>query len=154
MLGTMILSSVVLVALSVQAPPPAAVATSPTYRIGVGDVLAIQVWEEDDLTGQYTVEGDGAVAFPLVGRVPAADLAVHDFEASLQTRLADGFLRRPLVRVQVAEYRSRRVFVMGEVARPGPIPGRAAACAFGGTASAAPDRRAGPRRHRAPSCGT
>jgi polysaccharide biosynthesis/export protein len=121
MLGTMILSSVVLVALSVQTPPPPAVATSPTYRIGVGDVLAIQVWEENDLTGQYTVEGDGTVAFPLVGRVPAADLAVHDFEASLQTRLADGYLRRPLVRVQVAEYRSRRVFVMGEVARPGPI---------------------------------
>ncbi len=92
------------------------------YVIGPQDVLIIQVFDQADLGGRYAVETDGTFSFPLVGRVKAGGLTLRGFEAELKTKLADGFFRNPQVTVGVEEYRSQRVFVMGEVRNPGPVP--------------------------------
>ena len=68
------------------------------------------------------METDGAFSFPLIGRVVAAGRTVEELEAALRTRLLDGYFRDPRVTVAVAEYRSRQVFVMGEVRSPGAYP--------------------------------
>ena len=93
-----------------------------SYTIGVRDVLEISVFNQADLSGRYTVETDGAFSFPLIGRVTAAGRTVEELEAALRTRLLDGYFRDPRVTVAVAEYRSRQVFVMGEVRSPGAYP--------------------------------
>jgi polysaccharide biosynthesis/export protein len=91
------------------------------YVIGAQDVLLIQVFDQQDLGGKYTVEADGTFSFPLVGRVKAGGLTLRGFEGELKRVLSDGYFRNPQVTVAVEQYRSQRVFVMGEVRQPGPV---------------------------------
>jgi polysaccharide export outer membrane protein len=91
------------------------------YVIGPQDVLLIQVFDQPDLGGKYTVETDGTFTFPLVGRVKAGALTLRGFERELKGRLADGYFKNPQITVAVEQYRSQRVFVMGEVRQPGPV---------------------------------
>jgi polysaccharide biosynthesis/export protein len=91
------------------------------YRIGVRDVLRVTVYLQDDLSGAFTVGAGGAISFPLVGEIKAAGLTVDQVEDTLRTRLADGFLKSPEVAVEVAEYHSQRIFVVGEVRTPGVV---------------------------------
>jgi polysaccharide export outer membrane protein len=92
------------------------------YVIGPQDVLTIQVFDQTDLGGKYTVEADGTFSFPLVGRVTAGGMTLRAFEGELKAKLADGYFKNPQVTVAVEQYRSQRVFVMGEVRAPGPVP--------------------------------
>ncbi len=91
------------------------------YVIGPQDVLLIQVFDQPDLGGKYTVEADGTFTFPLIGRITAGALTLRGFEQALKEKLADGYFRSPQVTVAVEQYRSQRVFVMGEVRQPGPV---------------------------------
>jgi polysaccharide biosynthesis/export protein len=91
------------------------------YVIGAQDVLLIQVFDQQDLGGKYTVEVDGTFTFPLIGRVKAGGMTLRGFEGELKRLLADGYFRNPQVTVAVEQYRSQRVFVMGEVRQPGPV---------------------------------
>ena len=92
------------------------------YIVGSQDVLAITVYDEEEISGKYTVEADGTFTFPLIGRVKAGGLSLRDVEQALRRALAEGFFRNPQVSVAVEQYRSQRVFVMGEVRAPGPYP--------------------------------
>jgi len=92
------------------------------YIVGPQDVLAIALYDQQDLSGKYTVEADGTFTFPLIGRVKAGGLTLRDVEEALRTKLSDGFFKNPQVSVAVEQYRSQRVFVMGEVRSPGPYP--------------------------------
>jgi polysaccharide biosynthesis/export protein len=92
------------------------------YIIGPQDVLAIQLFDQIDLSGKYTVEADGTFSFPLVGRLKAGGLTLRTFESELKQRLADGYFKDPQLSVAVDEYRSQRLYVMGEVRSPGPVP--------------------------------
>ena len=111
-----------LAALLLLGAPGAASQDQPSYTIGVRDVLEISVFNQSDLSGRYTVETDGAFSFPLIGRVTAAGRTVEELEETLRARLLDGYFRNPRITVAVAEYRSRQVFVMGEVRSPGAYP--------------------------------
>jgi polysaccharide biosynthesis/export protein len=91
------------------------------YVIGPQDVLAIQIFDQLDLGGKYSVEADGTFTFPLIGRVRAGGLTLRTFEGELRSKLADGYFRNPQVSVAVEQYRSQRVFVIGEVRQPGPV---------------------------------
>jgi polysaccharide export outer membrane protein len=99
----------------------AAAQSAADYVIGPQDVLTIQVFDQADLGGKYSVEADGTFSFPLIGRVKAGGLTLRAFESELKTRLADGYFRNPQVTVAIEQYRSQRVFVMGEVRQPGPV---------------------------------
>ena len=89
------------------------------YTIGPRDVLRINLFNQSELSGLYTVETDGALSFPLIGRIVAGRQTVRAFERALRERLAAGYFRNPRVTVTIAEYRSRRVFLVGEVRQPG-----------------------------------
>jgi polysaccharide export outer membrane protein len=103
-------------------PPPASSSTSTGYHLGAGDVLEIIVFNEAELSRKYTVRPDGAFEFPLVGGVQAAGMTPRDIEDHLREKLADGFVNNPQVTVKVLEYNSQHVYVIGEVAVPGPVP--------------------------------
>lgn len=92
------------------------------YVIGPGDRLRILVWNQENISGEYVVAGDGSFTFPLVGRVSASGLTAGRLEAELRRMLADGFFRDPQVTATVLEYRSKRVFVMGALRQPGTYP--------------------------------
>jgi polysaccharide biosynthesis/export protein len=90
------------------------------YDIGPLDILRVSVLGQPEMSGEFPVEADGMMAFPFLGRIKASDMTLPEFEKKLTTLLADGYLKRPQVAVSVKEYRSQRVYVTGEVGRPGP----------------------------------
>jgi len=95
------------------------VAAQTDYAIGVQDVITITVYDQADLTGKFTVDADGSLTFPLLGRIKAAGLTLRNLEDDLKKRLADGYIRNPQVSAAVETFRSQRIFVMGEVRSPG-----------------------------------
>lgn len=117
--AALILATALLFAL---ASVPVHVQSAADYVIGAQDVLAVTVFDQADLSGRYAVETNGTFSFPLVGRITAAGLTLREFEKQLTARLADGFFKNPQVTVGVEQYRSQRIFVMGEVRQPGPVP--------------------------------
>ena len=113
-------------ALRAQAPVPQAVAVAPAggesqanYVVGPEDILAVTVFNEAQLSGRYRVENDGHFSYPFLGRVKAGGATVAEVAATLRSRLADGYLRNPQVTVEVEQFRSQSVFVIGEVKSPG-----------------------------------
>jgi polysaccharide biosynthesis/export protein len=90
------------------------------YEVGPGDVLHVLVLGQEAMSGEFTIDEGGLMRFPFLGSVKAAGLQPLELERKLVTLLADGYLKRPQVSVTMRQYRSRRVFVTGEVARPGP----------------------------------
>jgi polysaccharide export outer membrane protein len=105
-----------LLLLALAAAPPARAAD---YEIGPGDVLKVVVLGQAEMTGSFTVGPDGMVAFPILGKIKASENTTLELERKLTVLLADGILKRPQVTVIVGEYGSQKVFVAGEVARPG-----------------------------------
>jgi polysaccharide biosynthesis/export protein len=97
-------------------------AQTSSYRVGPKDVLAIAVFGHPELSGKLTVAADGTIAFPLLGPLNAAQRTSAEIVEELVTRLSDGFLKKPQVSVDVVEYLSQRIFVIGEVRTPGLLP--------------------------------
>jgi polysaccharide export outer membrane protein len=96
-----------------------AFAQASDYRIGPTDVLKVTVWGHDDLSRAAVVSAEGRIAFPLVGDVPVAGLTPTQVETRLRELLEKDYLVNPQVSVAVQEYRSQRVFVLGEAEKPG-----------------------------------
>ncbi len=99
--------------LGAQQPAPTA------YLVGPQDELQITVFGEDDLTGTYTVDSDGSITFPLLGRVSVDGLTLREIQDEITRQLGDGFLVSPQVGSEIAEYRRQSVYVLGEVGTPG-----------------------------------
>lgn len=89
------------------------------YVVGAQDVLTITVFSEPQLSGRFRVENDGQFSYPFLGRVQASGTTLADIAAFVKTRLADGYLRNPQVTVEIEQFRSQNVFIMGEVRTPG-----------------------------------
>ena len=92
----------------------------PDYRIGPDDVLAISVWDHKDLDQVVAVRPDGKISLPLVGETEAGGLTVSELAARLTTAYSQT-VRSAQVTVSVREIRSRPVFFLGGVVRPGPM---------------------------------
>jgi polysaccharide export outer membrane protein len=89
------------------------------YAIGPRDVLAITVWGQADLSRDYTVDPDGFIPFPLIGRVKAVGSNPKELAAHLTELLAKDYLVNPQVIVSVKEYLSQKVQVLGAAEKPG-----------------------------------
>lgn len=96
-------------------------AARPDYRMGVGDLIRIQVHGEDDLTLQTRLDDKGTVTYPFLGEIRVVGLSVRQLEGWIATGLKRGeYLIAPDVQVLVLEYRF--FYVNGEVKRPGGYP--------------------------------
>ncbi len=88
------------------------------YSLGPGDLLAINVFGEDDLSlKEIRVGTNGTISFPLLGEVSVRSMTVRDLENALIRQLKDGYLKKPVVTVSVIEY--RLFYINGEVNKPG-----------------------------------
>lgn len=117
LLAVLLLVSVPAVVLAQRSdtPPPG----DRNYKIGVGDLLKIEVVGRPDLSGQMEVGIDGRITLPVVGAVKAADRTTAELSNDLSRRISLVQRVAPEVIVSVLEYRSRKVFVLGSVLIPG-----------------------------------
>ena len=117
------------------APPAAQTAPSPvqpatsalggadaaTYVIGPEDGLQVTVWKEPTLSGVFPVRPDGMISLTLLGDVRAAGLTPMQLGDSI-TQLLKKYIQDPSVSVVVTAVNSRRVYLVGEVSKVGPVP--------------------------------
>jgi polysaccharide export outer membrane protein len=96
----------------------AAQAADAPYTVKPGDVLNISVWKEPDLQGDVLVTPDGTFAFPLVGQIDARNKTVTDLHKIITDRLK-GYISDPVVTVSVREIKGNKIYVIGQVTRPG-----------------------------------
>lgn len=108
------------------ATPPAPVvagpitSANPEYRVGAGDRLRIIVFGQQDLGGEFQLDGSGVVSLPLIGQVVVKDKTVRELEMAIADRLRDGYLSDPRVSAEVLNFRP--FYILGEVNRPGEYP--------------------------------
>jgi polysaccharide export outer membrane protein len=91
-----------------------------TYVLRPNDQIRVQVYNEPNATGVYTVDGGGYVSVPLAGRVRAAGLTPAELERSITKHVDGNILKDPHVNVQVATYGP--IYIRGEVKQPGQFP--------------------------------
>lgn len=101
-------------------PASAPVGAPHTYTLGPGDQLRVIVYGETDLTGDFIIGPNGALAYPLVGEIEARGLTLQQLSDAIADRLRGGYVREPRVSVSVAQYRP--FFILGEVQNPGSYP--------------------------------
>ena len=98
---------------------PAPLRAQGDYLIGKVDILEIIVWGHEDLRRIMPVSLEGMISFPLVGDIQVAGISAGALEKVIAGKLGEGFIVEPQVSVTVKEYKSQRVFLMGEVNKPG-----------------------------------
>jgi len=100
---------------------PAGVLGPQSYHLDVGDKVKVTVYGEDDLSGEFQVDGVGNIGMPMIGPVHAAGLTTEDFTQAVQQRLVKGgFLVNPRVSAEVTNYRP--FTIIGEVNKSGEYP--------------------------------
>ncbi len=89
-----------------------------SYIIGVGDVLKVSVWKNEDLQAEVPVRPDGRISVPLIGEVHVAGLTPLEVQSLLTDRYTS-FVTAPSVSVLVTQVNSRKVFILGQVKQSG-----------------------------------
>jgi protein involved in polysaccharide export with SLBB domain len=95
--------------------------SSADYKLGPSDKVHVDVFGQQDLSGDFAVDGRGFVQFPLIGQVRAAGLSVRDFEDEIAKALRAGdYLKDPHISAEVINFRP--FSIIGQVAKPGQYP--------------------------------
>ena len=106
-----------------QAVPVLAAAVAPAeddYQLGVADKVRIIVFDEPTLSGEFTVNANGALSLPLIGDVPVRGLTPTQVAAQIRETLKGGYLLEPRVSIDVLTFRP--FYILGEVNKPGEYP--------------------------------
>lgn len=129
-LGTLFLSGYALAQQAAKGTAPTAASPKSTatsqaevnadYKIGPQDVVRVDVWKEPDISRTIPVRPDGKISLPLLNDVQAAGLTAMQLGGAIREGLTK-YITSPQVTVTVTEINSRRVYVTGEVTRPGAL---------------------------------
>jgi polysaccharide export outer membrane protein len=95
--------------------------SSNRYVVGPEDAIQVSVWQQPSFSGSFPVRPDGMISLALVGDIVAAGRTPMDLANDLTERLRK-FIVDPAVTVTVLAVNSKRVFLIGEIAKTGPIP--------------------------------
>ena len=93
------------------------------YGVGPRDSLSFTVYGEEDLSPDgLIVSQEGYISFPLIGRVHVEGLSTPEIEKKIEALLADGYIVNPQVTVMVKSFKSKKIFILGAVEKPGVYP--------------------------------
>lgn len=93
---------------------------SADYRLGPNDRTRIIVFGQPNLTGEFSLDGNGVLAFPLIGNIDANGMTPRELQTAIAKKLDPEYMRNPSVSVEVATHRP--FYVVGEVQKPGSYP--------------------------------
>ena len=117
----LVLAAAILFAWSAQ-PAAGQSPAAQAYKLAPGDKITVTVFGQPDLSGDSVVDQGGNIRLPIVGEVHAATLTLGELEKSIGHSLEQGYVRRPVVSIKIAEFRP--IYVLGMVRTPGPYPYR------------------------------
>lgn len=89
--------------------------------LGVNDVVEVKVFGEPDFSGAYRVSSSGTIDYPFCKQTPVVGLRPEDVAAALTVCLQPRVLKNPQLVVSIREYNSKKVFILGEVQKPGTL---------------------------------
>ena len=92
------------------------------YRLGSGDKIKVTVFGHENMSGEFSVAGNGAVSLPFIGSVKAGGRTISELERIIVKRLTPDYLKNPRVSVEVLNFRP--FDIIGEVTKPGSYPYR------------------------------
>lgn len=103
---------------------PTAISITPeglqNLKLAPGNLITLHVFEEPDLDGAYRIDGQGNVSIPVIGSVQVGSLSLREAEAAIDAKLISGeILTNPHVTVNISDYGSQSVVILGEVNAPG-----------------------------------
>jgi polysaccharide export outer membrane protein len=90
-----------------------------TYKAGVDDIIRIDVYDNPDLSGDFTISSDGTISYPLLGQVYIEGCNVKEIKNRITDLLEKDYLYHPIVSVTIKDYKSKVVYVLGSVGKPG-----------------------------------
>ena len=99
-------------------PAPESLAARQEYRISIGDVLEVFVWQQPDLSRDVIVRPDGRLSFPLAGDLDAVGHTLDEVDQDLTKRLST-YIKMPDVSLAIKRFGGTKAIVLGEVSRPG-----------------------------------
>ena len=94
--------------------------SSADYRLGPNDRTRIIVFGQPTLTGEFTLDGNGMLSYPLIGNIDARGMTPSELQATISQRLDKDWVNNPSVSVEVST--RRPFYVVGEVQKPGSYP--------------------------------
>lgn len=89
--------------------------------LGPGDVIEVRVFNEPELSGLHQISAEGSVRLPLVGTLQLAGLSADEANLAIADAYNVKYLRNAQINVYVKEFNSRKVYVLGQVNKPGPF---------------------------------
>jgi polysaccharide export outer membrane protein len=121
MIGMRVPSAVLLLALCLPVSAAAQVEAPEDggYQVGIGDVIEVETYHEEEISGEFTVEAAGVITFPLLGSVPVVGKTSGEIAGLLENMLEKDFYVDVQVRVNVKLFVSQPVTLLGEVQAPG-----------------------------------
>lgn len=115
-----LMSGLVLQPVLAQQAAPADTAQG-TYPVNAGDIIEVLVWKEENLQKQVVVRPDGFFSFPLTGDIRAEGRTIEAIRSDITAQIAR-YIPDPVVSVSIFEPRGSKVYVIGQVNRPGEFP--------------------------------
>lgn len=102
--------------------PTEAAATPPLATFGPGDEITVRVfYGASEMERPYTIGPSGDIGFPFIGTIKVAGRTQSEVEQEIQSKLADGYLKDPMVSIEVEEVRSQKISVFGQINTPGTL---------------------------------
>jgi polysaccharide export outer membrane protein len=89
------------------------------YRVGIGDVIEVEAYQEDEISGEFSIEDSGAITFPLLGTVSVAGMTTAEISTLLEQLLEKDYYVDVQLKVEVKVFASQPVTLLGEVQLPG-----------------------------------
>jgi len=95
--------------------------TAGSYVIGPQDTLQITVVDEPDFSGKFRVDADGTISYPYLNQIRVTGMTVDDLRKRIVAGLQPDYIKNPQVRIEIDQFKSRYVMVVGAVRTPGRV---------------------------------
>ena len=87
--------------------------------IGINDLIEIRVYGESDLTRVYRINSSGIIIYPIIGKIKVIDRSLYDLTKEMEEKLKKNFFKSPQITIFLKESNSRKVYILGQVKKPG-----------------------------------
>ncbi len=88
-------------------------------KLGVNDVIEITVYDETNLSRTFRIDTSGKILFPLIGEVEVVNRKINEIVKEIETKLSEKYLKNPQVTIFVKETNSKKVYIFGQISKPG-----------------------------------